>query len=205
MWLADSAIDALGAQLDKSGSWATRGRVASVFGLDPREDAARRKVRMLMSASTTSSQLDGADTPDPEFGRTPREVALMGYAGSLALMRGSEQTLRRYLADGNEVRRVLAAAALARQEHKDVLGYVRTASQSKDGLLRFIAVSSLEKVGTEQDLAWLQQRAQSDPYRRPAGQHLARDREREWRYPVREAATDAIESIEDRARNAAGE
>lgn len=203
MSLADSAIDALGAQLDKSKSWVTHQLVAQVFGMDLRKDAAQRKVRMLMSASTTLGQLNGADTIKPGIGLTAREVALMIYAGSLANMRGSEQTLRRYLDDGNEVRRVMAATALARKNYRDVRDYVRVAGQSKDGVLRLLAVSALEKVVTEQDRALLQHLAQNDPYRRPAIGRQANGQE--WRYPVRDAAIEAIKSIESRARNAAKE
>ena len=152
--LADSAVNALEAQLNKSKSWVTHQLVAQVLGMDPRENTAKRRVRMLMSASTTLDQLHDADAVVPISGFTAREMALMIYAGAVANMRGSERALRRYLDDDNEVRRVMAATSLARQGHRDVHDNVLDlASQSKDGLLRLIAVSALGKVATEQDRA----------------------------------------------------
>lgn len=193
--LADSAIDALGAQLDKSKSWVTHQLAAQVLGMDPREDTAERKVGMLMSAAATLDQLDDADKIEPELGFTSREAALMIYAGSLANMKGSEPALGRYLDDGSEVRRALAATALAQQGHPNAHdGVVRIARQSDDGLLRTIAVSALKKVVTEQDRTWLQQLAQDDPYRRPAiGRHAD---EQEWRYPVRDAAQEVLKGLD---------
>ena len=193
--LTDSAVNALGAQLDKSKSWVTHQLVAQSLGMDLRRDTADRKVGILMSVATTLGQLDAADTVEPELGLTVREVTLMIYAGSLADMKGSEQTLRGYLSDGNDVRKALAATALAQQGNRDVHDDVlRIASQSKDGLLRLIAVSALKKVVTEQDMAFLQQLAQNDPYRRPAIGRQANGQE--WRYPVRDAARDVLNEIQ---------
>jgi len=93
------------------------------------------------------------------------------------------------------VREALAASALARQKNEDVHDdLVRVASQSRDGILRQIAVSALEKVATEGDRDLLERLEQSDPYRRPAvGRHA---NQQEWRYPVRDAAREALEELD---------
>lgn len=194
--LADSAVSALAGQLETSKSWVTHQLVAQALGADPRKDTARSRVGILMSGATALGGLEGANKVDPELGLTGREVALMTYAGSLADMKGSGQTLRGYLDDGSKVRQALAATALARQGHRDVHDNVLSvATRSDDGILRWMAVSALKNVVTDKDRPVLEQMAKNDPYRCPqlGGPPAA---EPKWRYPVRDAARDVLKELE---------
>jgi len=191
--LSKDEVDRLGKELD-SKSWLVRQGVAAAFGLDT-QVGAEDKIDLVMASCKTLNDLENADKviPESRLGFTDKEMALQCYLRSLTLMKGAENTLRRYLASNDSTERSLAALALAgRGDEAARDEVIRIIGESDDGYLRMLAVPKLAKIGKESDKAMLQNLAESDPYKRPS---FREGKEVEW-FPVRDAAKYVLRTME---------
>jgi HEAT repeat protein len=180
-------------------------RAAEVMAAGTSAKLADEAVEAIGRAMTTVTDLPGADAPAPHryrFGTvfTLGEQYYSRYLGALACSHVDKQSLRD-LANRLQGRaRDAVVLALARRGDKSVReAVVKLAQDPQAGLFRAWAVDALSEIGTPDDLPLLRTLAESDPLVRegPLSPPNPVDSLGPT-YPVRQAAKDAIRTIENR-------
>jgi len=189
--LNETAVNALSPLLEST-SWDTRQGVASIFGLDPQNDTAEKKIRMLMVSSQSINGLIDAEKADPKFGFTGKEFVLLSYASAMVNMSGADDILKDYLSVSDDTQRSLAVIALAHRGDKTVHDFlIQIIRQGDSNILRMRAVVALEHIAMEQDIPLLENLTKVDPYTRPS----LDDEEDGFYYPVRIAAQRILKKL----------
>ena len=198
--LEENTLKKLGELID-SQNRIVRWSTATVMAKEPSDKFAQEKIVLLVNAIQDSDQYPEDRSTHPtsiftyaEVGRYNYTMALAGMKGALKPMRDSSD-----LAKTTEAKQAITIAR-AMQGDMTVKGdilRISTSRDSKNRLLRVLAIRSLEKIGTQGDIPLLRQIAEADPLVEERQMGFGPVRIRKF-YPGREAASRAIKRIQNR-------
>ena len=188
-------------ELLRSDSWVVHNLVGTAFATDRSTTTVDRKVELLLAALPQLERLKDAQKIDVNDGSTGLESALNSYVFALCEMLEADEVLRRRLsgASGGSLEHTVLALALALRKDKIAYPWVlQIAREHKSGFVRFCAVAGLGRVGSAQDIRFLESLVADDPYTRKVFYDDRGDEAEQVIYPVRLAAKDAIAALRNR-------
>ena len=188
-------------RLLESSSWITHNLVATAFTMDTSSQTAHEKIDIIVNAipriaSVVSLNKDGSLT---EVIWDSREMTVYRYFHTLSGIKDGKSYLESHLKDANGIAGQLITLSLANQgDNKYRDDVLKIINETDDGVIRYIAIYTLAKIGESEDISMLRKLADTNSFERS---YISDTEGKKTSFPIREAAENAVRQIEAGKQN----